>query len=459
MSADAVMATVDRNQERYLEELHQLLSIPSISALSEHSNDMLRCAAWLREKMRALGLRHAEVMETGGHPVVYGEWRHPEPGQPTVLVYGHYDVQPVDPVDLWDSPPFEPEVRGGRLYARGAADDKGQFHMHLAAVHTLLSETGELPVNLKFLIEGEEEIGSEHLDEFIEANQGMLACDVAVISDTSFFAHGLPSITYGLRGMTYMQLDVAGPNSDLHSGSFGGSVMNPAEAVARIVAGLKDDHGRILVPGFYDKVRELTERERQEFRQLPFDEEEQARNLGVSEMYGEEGYSTLERVWARPTLEVNGIWGGFTGEGSKTVLPAEAHAKISCRLAPDQDPNEIYELVENYVQGICPPGVRVRVQHMHGGRPALVPFDHPVLQAASRAVERGFGQKPVFIREGGSIPVVATFAQLLGVPTVLMGVGLPDENAHAPNEWLLLENYLGGIRSAVALYQELAREQ
>ncbi len=457
MSADAVMTAVDNNRERYLQELHEFLRIPSISALSAHQADMVTCASWIRDKMLAIGLQRAEVMETGGHPVVYGEWQHPEPGRPTVLVYGHYDVQPVDPVELWDSRPFEPDVRDGRLYARGAADDKGQFHMHLAAVHALLSETGELPVNLKLLIEGEEEIGSDHLDEFIEANREMLACEVAVISDTSFFAHGLPSITYGLRGMAYMQLDVVGPSSDLHSGSFGGSVMNPAEAVARIIASLKDDRGRILVPGFYDKVRELTEREREEFRQLPFNEEEHARNLGVSELYGEEGFSTLERVWARPTLEVNGIWGGFTGEGSKTVLPAEAHAKISCRLAPDQDPGEIYDLVESYVQEVCPPGVRMRVQRMHGGRPALVPLDHPAMRAASRAVERGFGREPVFIREGGSIPVVATFAELLGAPTVLMGVGLPDENAHAPNEWLLLDNYYGGIKSAVALLQELAR--
>jgi acetylornithine deacetylase/succinyl-diaminopimelate desuccinylase-like protein len=374
----------------------------------------------------------------------------------TVLVYGHYDVQPVDPIELWDSPPFQPEVREGRLYARGAADDKGQVHMHLAAVHALLSEQAGLPVNLKFLVEGEEEMGSEHLDEFIDANREMLACDVAVISDTSFFAPGVPSITYGLRGLAYMQIDVAGPSSDLHSGSFGGSIMNPAEAIARIIAQLKDERGRITVPGFYDRVRELTEREREEFRRLPLDEAEHADSLGVPELWGEEGYSTLERVWARPTLEVNGIWGGFTGEGAKTVLPAEAHAKISCRLVPDQDPDETFAQVEAHVQKVCPPGVRVRVVAMHGGKPALVPLDHPAMAAASRAVERGFGVRPVFIREGGSIPVVATFDQMLGAPTVLMGVGLPDENAHAPNEWLLLENYYNGIKSVAALYEELA---
>ncbi|MDP9382999.1 MAG: dipeptidase [Chloroflexota bacterium] len=455
MSENLVMSVIDRNKERYLEEVMELLRIPSISALTQHRGDMRACAEWLRDRLLAIGLQRAEVMGTAGHPVVYGEWMHPEPGRLTVLVYGHYDVQPVDPVELWDSPPFEPQVREGRLYARGAADDKGQVHMHMAAVHALLSQGGELPVNLKFLIEGEEEMGSENLDEFIAANREMLACDAAVISDTSFFAAGVPSITYGLRGLTYMQIDVAGPSSDLHSGSFGGAVMNPAEAVARIITRLKDEHGRITVPGFYDEVRELTEREREEFRRLPFDETEYAESLGVPELWGEEGYSTLERVWTRPTLEVNGIWGGFAGEGSKTVIPAEAHAKISCRLAPYQDPDEIASLVEAHVQEVCPPGVRARVVRMHGGKPALVPLDHPVMGAASRAVERGFGKPPVFIREGGSIPVVATFDALLGVPTVLMGVGLPDENAHAPNEWLLLENYYNGIRSAAALYEEL----
>jgi acetylornithine deacetylase/succinyl-diaminopimelate desuccinylase-like protein len=416
---------------------------------------MERCAEWLRDRLLAAGMAEARVIPTPGHPLVYAERPHPEPGRPTVLVYGHYDVQPVDPLELWDSPPFDPQVREGRLYARGAADDKGQLHMHLAAVRALLQTGDELPVGIRFLIEGEEETGSGNLEEFLRANPEMLAADVAVISDTSFFAAGVPSIAYGLRGMAYMQLDVQGPASDLHSGSFGGAVMNPAEAVVRVLGALKDDRGRIVVPGFYDRVRPLTEREREEFRRLPFDEEEYALSLGVSELWGEEGYTTLERVWARPTLEVNGVWGGFTGEGSKTVLPAEAHAKISCRLVPDQDPEETAELVERYVRELCPPGVRVSVRRMHGGKPALVPLDHPAMRAASRAVERGFGTPPVFIREGGSIPVVASFAELLGIPTVLMGVGLPDENAHAPNEWLLLDNYYNGIRSAVALYEEL----
>lgn len=458
MSNGTIMQVIDANRDRYLEELKELLRIPSISSQSEHAVDVQRCAQWLAGHMRSIGLQTVEIIETAGHPIVSGEWRSEEPDRRTVLVYGHYDVQPVDPIGLWESPPFEPVERDGKLYARGSADDKGQFFMHLKAVEALLAERGELPVNLKFLLEGEEEIGSRHLDDFIAANTDLLACDLAVISDTGMFAPGLPSITYGLRGMAYMQLDVQGPSSDLHSGSYGGTVMNPAEAVARIIAGLKDERGHILVPGFYDKVVELTEQERDEWRSLPFDEEKHRESLGVPELFGEEGYTTLEREWARPTLEVNGIWGGYTGEGAKTVLPAEAHAKISCRLVPDQDPEEIAELVRQQIVALCPPGVRVEVTAMHGGKPALVPLDHPAMEAASRALERGFGGRAVFIRAGGSIPVVATFEEVLGVATILMGVGLPDENAHAPNEWFLLENFYGGIKSAVALWEELARD-
>jgi len=450
------MARIDSDRERYVEELMELLRIPSISTLTEHRPDMQRAAEWLRDRLLAAGVSSAEIHKTPGCPLVYAEHLEAGPDRPTVLVYGHYDVQPVDPLHLWETPPFEPDVRDGRLYARGAVDDKGQMYMHVKAVEAILLARGELPVNVKFLLEGEEELGSEHLDAFIEAHTDLLSCDVAVISDTGMFAEGLPSITYGLRGLTYIQVDVYGPSSDLHSGSYGGSVMNPAEAAARIVAGLKDANGRILVPGFYDRVLELTEQEREEFRALPFDEAEYVRDLGVSATYGETGFTTLERTWARPTLEINGVWGGFTGEGSKTVLPAEAHVKISCRLAPDQDPDEIRDLLTNYIHEIAPPGVRVEIVPMHGGKPAIVPLDHPAMSAASRAMERGFGKRPVFIREGGSIPVVATFAKALGAPTILMGVGLPGENAHAPNEWLLLDNFHNGIRSAAALLDELA---
>jgi acetylornithine deacetylase/succinyl-diaminopimelate desuccinylase-like protein len=457
VAEDGVMAAIERGGERYVEELGELLRIPSVSALSERNEDTRRCAEWLAGHMRSIGLQQVQVMETPGHPVVYAEWRGAEPGAPTALVYGHYDVQPVEPLELWDSPPFEPSVRDGKLFARGAADDKGQLFMHLKAVEAHLEAHGALPINLKFLLEGEEEVGSPSLDPFIEAHRDLLACDVAVISDTNMFAHGLPSITYGLRGVAYLQVDVYGPASDLHSGHFGGTLMNPAEALARMLAALKDERGRVLVPGFYDRVRELTPEEREAWRALPFDEGEYARELGVPELWGEEGCTSLERRWARPTLEVNGVWGGWTGEGAKTVIPAEAHAKLSCRLVPDQDPDEISELLAARLRELRLPGTRVEVTKMHTGRPALIPLGRPELRAGGRALERGFGKEAVYIREGGSIPVVATFEALLGVPTVLMGVGLPDENAHAPNEWLLLDNFHGGVRSAAALYEELAR--
>ncbi len=453
----SVANALEQHRAAHLEELKELLRIPSISSLSEHTQDVRRCAEWLAAALERAGLEHVRVLPTEGHPVVYADWLHAGGERPTVLIYGHYDVQPVDPLELWHSPPFEPEVRDGRLYARGAVDDKGQLFVHIKAVEALLRETRSLPVNVRFLVEGEEEVGSAHLEDFIERNRDLLAADVAVISDTSLFAPDVPSITYGLRGLVYLQVDVRGPSSDLHSGSYGGSVANPAEALARIIAGLKDERGRVTVPGFYDRVRDLEEHEREQWRSLPFDEAAYTRELGVEELYGEEGYSTLERLWARPTLEVNGIWGGFIGEGSKTVLPAEAHAKISSRLVPNQDPDEIARLLAEHIERTAPRGVRVEVRRMHGGRPAVVPPDHPAMEAASRAVERGFGKSPVLIREGGSIPVVASFEVLLGAPTLLVGFGLPEGNAHAPNEWLLLDHFYAGIRTSVALLEELGR--
>ena len=452
--SDEVFSRIDASSHKYLEDLKEFLRIPSISALSDYKAEVARCAQWLKEHMITIGLQNAEVIPTSGHPVVYGEWMGSDSGR-TILVYGHYDVQPPDPLDLWQTPPFEPSVREGRIYARGAVDDKGQVMMHLKAVQSLLEEYGKLPVNLKFIIEGEEEIGSPSLDEFLVQNKDRLSSEAVVISDTGWIAPGVPSITYALRGLSYIQVDVYGPKSDLHSGSYGGAVMNPAEAIARIIASLKDDKGRIKVDGFYDKVVELTSQEREEFSKLPFDEESFRQALGVDQLYGEEGYSTLERLWARPTLDVNGIWGGFTGEGSKTVIPAKAHAKISCRLVPDQDPEEISNLLERYIRKITPPGVRVEIQRMHGGKPAIVPIDHPINQAAARALEKAFGKKAVFIRAGGTIPVVASLKEILGLPSILMGMGLPDENAHAPNEWFLLDNFYGGIKSVAALWLDL----
>lgn len=453
------MATIEgfiaANEGRFLDELKEFLRIPSISALPEHRGDMIRCANFAADQMRTIGLRGVQVMPTSGHPVVYGEWLD-APGRPTVLVYGHYDVQPVDPLDLWTSPPFDPQVRGDELYARGSADDKGQVLMHWKAIEAHMHANGRLPVNLKMLIEGEEEIGSEHLDPFILANRDLLASDVAVISDSSWFDRGLPSICYGLRGLTYLQVDIKGPDSDLHSGSFGGAIANPIQVLAEIIAGLKDGHGRVNVPGFYDQVRALTPEEQRQFAGLPFDEERYRRELGVQALHGEQGYTTLERVWARPTLEMNGIWGGFTGEGAKTVLPSRASAKLSCRLVPDQDPEEIADLVEARLRQLCPPTVEMEIGRFHTGKPALTPLDHPAVQAATRALERAFQKAPAFIRAGGSIPVVASLQDMLGLPVVLMGMGLPDDRAHAPDERLDLGNFFGGIRAAAFLWEELA---
>ncbi|MBV8085201.1 MAG: dipeptidase, partial [Chloroflexi bacterium] len=372
------------------------------------------------------------------------------------LVYGHYDVQPVDPLHLWDTPPFEPTERDGELFGRGSVDDKGQVLMHWAAIEALMQTEGHLPVNLKFLVEGEEEIGSPNLDAFIASHLDLLKADVAVISDTAMYGHGIPSLCYGLRGLAYFQIDVQGPNSDLHSGSFGGAVANPANALAWILAQLKTEDGVIRIPGFYDDVRPLSDTERAELAKLPFDEPAYRAAIDVDALTGEPGYSVLERLWARPTLDVNGIWGGFQGEGSKTIIPAEAHAKVSCRLVPDQDPDRVAELLTKHVRTIAPAGMRVTVQNLHGGRPSITPIDHPATRAAQRALERAFQKDVVFMREGGSIPVVATFDSLLHIPTVLLGVGLPDEHAHAPNERLNLDNFYRGILAAACLWHELA---
>jgi acetylornithine deacetylase/succinyl-diaminopimelate desuccinylase-like protein len=406
--------------------------------------------------LRAAGLTRVETFPTTGHPIVYGEWLGAK-GAPTLLVYGHYDVQPVEPLEEWKSGPFEPTVRDGQIFARGSADDKGQVLIHFKAAEAHLKAAGRLPVNLKFLIEGEEEVGSADLDPFIASNRDLLRCDAVVISDTTMFARDLPTITYGLRGLTYCQLDVIGANTDLHSGSFGGAVANPGEALARILAGMKDARGRVTIPGFYDEVEPLSEEERRAFRKLPFDEDKYRRELEVPALAGEEGFSTLERTWARPTFEVNGLLSGFTGEGAKTVLPARAMAKVSMRLVARQEPDAIAARFEKHARSLCPAGVRLEVKRMHGGKPCLVPMSHPAVQAGARALEKGFGRAPVFIREGGSIPVVATFSEVLKVPTVLIGFGLPDENAHAPNERFDLSNFRRGIVSIAHLYDEASR--
>jgi acetylornithine deacetylase/succinyl-diaminopimelate desuccinylase-like protein len=452
---DEVLAFLDGERERFLAELIDFLRIPSISSAQAHRDDVQRCAEYAAAHLRRIGFPRAEVLPTGGHPAVYAEWLS-APGAPTALVYGHYDVQPVDPLTLWDTPPFEPQVRDGLLFARGAVDDKGQVYMHFAAAEAYLATRGRLPLNLKFLIEGEEEIGSPHLDAFVAAHRDLLAADVGVISDTPMYDAEHPSLCYGLRGLAYLQVDVEGPGSDLHSGTWGGIVANPALALATMLAQLKDDQGRVTTPGFYDAVRPLAADERAALAALPFDAARLAAELGTATLVGEEDYTPLERLWARPTLDVHGLWGGFSGEGAKTVIPARAGAKLSCRLVPDQDPAAVAALLATHLEQLAPPGVRVTVQVLHGGRPVVTPLEHPALQAAARAVERGFGTAPSFIREGGSIPFVATLVQELGLPCVLLGVGLPDEHTHAPNEFFHLANFYSGMRTVAYLWDELA---
>ena len=451
-----VIDFIQVNRERYLEELKALLAIPSISALPEYSADVRRCAEWCGDEMRRVGLENVRLIETPGHPVVYGDWLG-APGAPTILFYGHYDVQPVDPLNLWESPPFEATIRDGEIYARGAADDKGQVFMHLKAIEAHLRQNSRLPVNMKLILEGEEEVGSVHLDDFIRAHKDDLSADVVVVSDSAMFARGVPSMCYGLRGLVYFQIDLRGSSTDLHSGSFGGAVANPAFVLAQMIAQMKDRSGRIKIPGFYDDVRELTEEERKAWASLPFNEKNYKKDFGIPKLFGETGYTTLERTWARPTLEVNGLLSGFTGEGAKTVLPAVSMAKISMRLVPDQDPGKIADLFQAYVEDLAPKTVTIKVTRMHGGKPWMTSFDHPFVQAAGRAVEKGFGRAPIFTREGGSIPVVSTFQEELGVPSVLFGVGLPDENAHAPNEKLDLANFHNGIVASAYLYDEISR--
>jgi acetylornithine deacetylase/succinyl-diaminopimelate desuccinylase-like protein len=451
-----VIDFIQVNRDRYLDELKALLAIPSVSALPEHAGDVRRCAEWCGEEMTRVGLRNVRLIETPGNPVVYGDWLD-APGAPTILFYGHYDVQPVDPLDLWESPPFEATIRDGEIFARGAADDKGQVFMHLKAVEAHLRQNGKLPLNMKFILEGEEEVGSENLDDFIRAHKDELKADVVVISDSAMFARGVPSICYGLRGLVYFQIDLRGSSTDLHSGSFGGALVNPAFALSQMIAQMKDRSGRIKIPGFYDDVRPLQEEERQAWASLPFNEKTYRKDFGIPKLFGETGFTTLERTWARPTLEVNGLLSGFTGEGAKTVLPAVAMAKISMRLVPDQDPNKIADLFQAYLEKNAPKTVTMKITRMHGGKPWMTSFDSPFVQAAGRAIEKGFGRQPIFTREGGSIPVVSTFQEELGLPSVLFGVGLPDENAHAPNEKLDVSNFHNGIVASAYLYDEISR--
>ena len=456
MSTSAVIDFINLNRDHYVEELKTYLAIPSISALPEHAADVRRCAEWTQHELERIGMQNARLIETPGHPVVYADWLG-APGAPTILFYGHYDVQPVDPLELWTSPPFEATVRDGELYARGAADDKGQVFMHFKAIEAHMKQNGRLPCNIRVFIEGEEEVGSTHLEDFVRTHKAELASDVVVISDSGMFDRGVPSICYALRGLAYFQLDLRGTTTDLHSGSFGGAVANPAIVLTQVLAQMKDRGGRIKIPGFYDDVRELKPEERAEFLKLPFNEKKYRKDLGAPKLFGESGYTTIERASARPTFEVNGLLAGFTGEGAKTVIPAVAMAKVSMRLVPDQKPEKIGDLFEAYLKKIVPKTVDWKLTRMQGGKPWIAEFDNWFVQAAARAIEKGFGKAPVFNREGGSIPVVSTFQEELGIPSVLFGVGLPDENAHAPNEKLDLGNFHGGVIAAAYLYEEIAK--
>jgi acetylornithine deacetylase/succinyl-diaminopimelate desuccinylase-like protein len=448
-------AYLEPRREERLERLKEFLRIPSISALPEHAPDVRRAAEWLAAELRGAGVEHVEVSDTGGHPIVYGDWLHAD-GAPTVIVYGHYDVQPVDPLDEWRTPPFEPHVEGDRLIGRGTGDDKGQIHAHVVAAATLLATRSALPVNVKYVFEGEEESSSVHLDPWLTANRDRLAADAAIISDTGFFEGNIPAITVTLRGLMYAQIDVRLAGSDLHSGSYGGAVSNPAVALAQIITALKGPDGRIRIPGFYDTVVEATPAEREAIAALPFDEEAFRKQTGVPALVGESGYSTLERKSIRPTLDVNGVWGGFQGDGSKTIIPASAHAKVSTRLVADQEPHDIFEKLKAFVEEIAPPGVEVLVDLLGTGLPSRTPTDHPFVGAAMRALERTFGRTPVSINAGGSIPIAASFQRILGLPVVLEGFTQPNDLAHAPNEWLDLGNYEGAIRAIIATFAEIA---
>jgi acetylornithine deacetylase/succinyl-diaminopimelate desuccinylase-like protein len=441
--------------QAFEDELCELLRIASVSADSRRRDDVRQAAGWVADRFRSLGMK-VEIRETPGHPIVYAE--HLEaPGAPTVLVYGHYDVQPPDPLDLWKSPPFEPTRRDGNLYARGATDDKGQMFTHIKSAEAWLKSGQKLPVNLKYLIEGEEEVGSANLDDFIRDNRELLKSDICVISDTSQFGPGMPAITYGLRGIAYFELFLDGPDRDLHSGTFGGAVANPARALANMLAALVDDRNRVLVPGFYDDVTKLTDREQKQFAALPYDEREFMTSIGIDATAGEEGFSNLERRWARPTCEINGLTSGYQGEGAKTVLPAKASAKFSFRLVPKQDPAKIRDALEAMLKKLCPAGIRMRLKTYHGAPGVVVPLESPFVAAAERAIEKGFGKRPVFIREGGSIPVVSTFHELLGIDTLLLGWGQNDDNTHSPNEKFCLADFHRGIKASAYLWDELAK--
>jgi acetylornithine deacetylase/succinyl-diaminopimelate desuccinylase-like protein len=446
---------IEARRDQHLAELLEFLRIPSVSAKSEHKPDIERAAQWVADRLRAAGFKSVEIVPTKLHPLVYAESLE-APGKPTVLFYGHYDVQPPEPLDLWTSPAFEPQSRNGMLYGRGTADDKGQVHIHLKALESLHQLHGKFPVNIKVLIEGEEEVGSISLWDYVHNHKEKLKAEALLVSDTSMLAMGVPSITYGLRGLSYYQIELTGPVRDLHSGVYGGAVPNPLTVLTELFAKLHDKNFRVAVPGFYDGVAKVSAAERKALRKLPWKVKDFERAVGAPAYSGEKGFTTLERLWIRPTLELNGIWGGYQGEGAKTVIPSKAYAKFSTRLVPNQDPKRIAKLVELHIRKLLPKSVHCRFQVLSTGKPWVAAYHAPIFQVAQEALQKGFGKKAVFIREGGSIPFVTQMHDTFKVPCVLIGFGLPDENAHAPDEHILLENYFGGIMAMAHFYEDLA---
>lgn len=452
-----VLDFIEGQKGKHLSELFEFLKFESISTEPDKTEEVNNTAEWLKNHIKHIGFEKVEVFETKGHPIVYAEWLGAGADAKTVLVYGHYDVQPVDPIELWETPPFEPTIRNGKIFARGSADDKGQVFAHLKGLEAHLITNGKLPVNVKLIIEGEEEAGSSNLEPFVIEHKDMLKCDTILISDTEWYADGYPSICYALRGISYIEVKVVGPNRDLHSGSFGGAVDNPIQVLAWMINQLKDKDGKITIPGFYDNVLDVSDFERENFKKLPFDENEYKKDLSIGAVAGEIGYSTLERTWIRPSIDVNGIKGGYIGEGAKTVLPSEASAKISMRLVPNQSSEEITKKIEKYLNEIAPPTTKISVVHLHGGEPVMTPVDSPGIKAAVAAMKSAFGKEPVFMREGGSIPIVALFSKVLQAPPVLLGLGLPGDNIHSPNENFDLNNFYGGIKASALFFSEFAK--
>lgn len=451
-----VLEYVAANQERFLSDLFELLRIQSVSQDPKRASEVRRCGQWVVDFCRRIGLENARLLETGGHPAVYADFLH-APDRPTILVYGHYDVQPEDPVEKWDTPPFEPTIRDGFICGRGTSDDKAQFMTHLFAIEAWLAMTRSLPVNVKVFIEGEEEGGAGMTHDFVRNNKEMLACDAVAISDTAWHSIEHPTMVYALRGMCYMQVEIRGPNRDLHSGVFGGMVQNPLNAMAKIIAALQDKDGRVTVPGFYDDVVPLTEEEKREFATVATPDEKLMADLGVPALWGEKGFTSTERNWGRPSFDVHGVWGGFSGEGSKTVIPAECGFKVSSRLVANQDPKKVFMAFKKHIENICPPGVRVEVKFLHGATPVMVPVNSPFIKAGQNAFEAAFGKRPVLVREGASIPITAVFLEALKAPSIMVGFGLNEDNIHSPNEKFRLEHFRKGIICGVHLLEEFSK--